>query len=87
MQKQESLRFLRALQCAIQECSNLEMDWLWLASQLSNPQEQRYCYQQALRINPTSELACAALKQLESTPISALLNAPNCDPVILFKER
>jgi|HigsolmetaAR206D_1030411.scaffolds.fasta_scaffold04060_3 hypothetical protein len=80
MQKQDSLRFSRALQCAILECSNLEMDWLWLATQLSDPQEQRYCYQQALRINPASELARTALKQLEDTPAPALLNTPHCDP-------
>lgn len=80
MQNPETLRFSSVLQTAIRENSNLELDWLWLANQLSNQDEQRYCLRQALRINPASQLALTALKQLESAPVPALHDAPNCDP-------
>lgn len=80
MQQEETLRFSAVLQSAIRECSNLELDWLWLAMQLNSRQEQRYCYQQALRINPASEWAYVGLKQLESAPLVAPNIAPNCDP-------
>jgi hypothetical protein len=42
---------------ALRDDSNLEMDWLWLFSQVSSVTEQRYCLDQALAINPYSEMA------------------------------
>ncbi len=45
----------------VEENSNLEADWLWLASQLGTPWERRYCYCRALAINPHSETARRAL--------------------------
>jgi hypothetical protein len=44
--------------------SNLELDWLWLAAQLTSGDEQRYCFQQALLINPDSAPARAGLARL-----------------------
>jgi hypothetical protein len=37
--------------------SNLELDWLWLATQLSDPSDRRYCLERALAINPQSTVA------------------------------
>lgn len=42
---------------AIHEDSNLELDWLWLAAQVTRDVERRYCLQRALTINPHSEIA------------------------------
>ena len=53
---------------ALRDPSNLELDWLWLATQVTHVGEQSYCLQQALRINPHSELALHALAQLDKRP-------------------
>ena len=53
---------------ALRDPSNLELDWLWLAAQLTRAGEQSYCLQQALRINPRSELAKRGLAQLARRP-------------------
>jgi len=53
---------------ALRDPSNLEMDWLWLASQVTRDCEQSYCFEQALRINPRSELAKRGLAQLARRP-------------------
>ncbi len=37
--------------------SNLELDWLWLAAQVTRDVERRYCLQRALTINPHGEIA------------------------------
>jgi hypothetical protein len=42
---------------ALYEDSNLELDWLWLATQVTRDVERRYCLQRALHINPQSEIA------------------------------
>lgn len=44
--------------------SNMELDWLWLATQLYDPAQRRYCFQQALRINPHSRIAKQAIAML-----------------------
>src|SRR3954451_4438649 len=48
---------------AVRENSNLELDWLWLATQVRVAAEQRYCYARALDINPSSAPARRALAQ------------------------
>jgi hypothetical protein len=53
---------------ALHDPSNLEMDWLWLATQVTRAGEQSYFLQQALRINPRSELAKRGLEQLQQRP-------------------
>jgi hypothetical protein len=55
------------LQQAINEDSNLEMDWLWFAEQVSDKSEIRYCLGRALYINPNSRAAHAQLRALEQT--------------------
>jgi hypothetical protein len=59
---QPSDRFVQGLR----DNSNLEMDWLWLANQVSSPSERCYCLERALAINPRSAMArdeLAALKR------------------------
>ena len=51
--------FLRALR----EDSNLEIDWLWYAANITGVTEQRHCLKRALEINPDSDLAKRALAQ------------------------
>lgn len=48
----------------LREDSNREMDWLWAASQLSAPEEIRYCLERALYINPDNLDIQNALSQL-----------------------
>ena len=48
----------------LREDSNLEMDWLWLASRVSDDGQRRYCFRRALAINPESQLAQRGLAQL-----------------------
>ena len=48
----------------LREDSNLEMDWLWLASRVSEDGQRRYCFRRALAINPESHLAQRGLAQL-----------------------
>lgn len=57
---------------ALRNPSNLELDWLWLAAQLTRESEQAYCFQQALQINPRSILAQRGLAQLEQRPAARL---------------
>lgn len=52
----------------LQEDSNLEMDWLWLATRVTSDGERRYCLQRALAINPESRLARRGLAQLRKHP-------------------
>ena len=48
----------------LREDSNLEMDWLWLASRVSDDGQRRYCFRRALAINPESDLAQRGLARL-----------------------
>jgi hypothetical protein len=52
---------------ALQEESNLELDWLWYAVNMTTDVQRRYCFRRALAINPDSELAKRALAQLPPT--------------------
>jgi hypothetical protein len=52
----------------LREDSNLEMDWLWLATQLAPSGQRAYCLRRALRINPQSRLAQRGLAQLRHRP-------------------
>jgi hypothetical protein len=52
----------------LREDSNLEMDWLWLASRVSEDGQRRYCFRRALAINPESHLAQRGLAQLLQPP-------------------
>jgi hypothetical protein len=49
---------------ALHEDSNLEMDWLWYATNMIGDVERRYCLNRALDINPHSILARSALAKL-----------------------
>jgi hypothetical protein len=51
---------------AIREDSNLEMDWLWLARQVKSRNEREFALRRALHINPRSEAAQRALRNLET---------------------
>lgn len=48
--------------------SQLELDWLWLATQVVREHEIRYCLERALAINPHSALARRELAQLPALP-------------------
>ncbi len=50
---------------AVQVGWNLEMDWLWLATIVNLDSQKKYCYEQALYINPNSEAAKKALKSFK----------------------
>ena len=52
----------------LQEDSNLEMDWLWLATRVGCDGQRRYCLRRALTINPESRLAQRGLSQLQMHP-------------------
>ena len=45
--------------------SPIEMDWLWLATQVSAPAEKQFCYEKALFINPYSSEARRGLYILD----------------------
>ena len=49
---------------AIYDDSNLEMDWLWLATKVNSNSQRRYALLRALRINPRSGPAKRGLAQL-----------------------
>jgi len=49
---------------ALHENSNLELDWLWYAANMTGDLERRYCLNRAFAINPQSSLARSALAKL-----------------------
>ena len=49
---------------ALHENSNLELDWLWYAANMTGDGERRYCLNRALTINPHSDLARSTLAKL-----------------------
>ncbi len=59
-QKQMSKLFSRALS----ENSTEAMDWLYYASELSSPAEQRYCVSRALQIDPHSAIVQAEMRRM-----------------------
>lgn len=50
---------------ALRDGCNYELDWLWLASRLPQASDRRVCLVRALLINPNSELARLALRDLD----------------------
>ena len=52
----------------LREDSNLEMDWLWLATQVTSDAQRAYCLQRALAIHPESRLVQRGLAQLRRRP-------------------
>ena len=53
---------------ALRDDSNIEMDWLWLATKVVREHERRYCLKRALLINPHSEIAKRGLATLRPLP-------------------
>ena len=49
---------------AVKADSNREMDWLWLAQQLTSASERQFCLEKALYINPASAIAARDLATL-----------------------
>src|SRR5688572_12680463 len=60
----DTARAMRRFVQALHENSNLEMDWLWYAANMTGDVERRYCLNRALAINPQSSLAGNALAKL-----------------------
>lgn len=56
------------LAVAMQDNSNLEMDWLWCATKVHTVRERRYCLQRAMAINPTNDLCRHELTMLQPRP-------------------
>jgi hypothetical protein len=48
----------------LQQDSNYEIEWLWAASQVTHPDELRYCLERVLYINPNNHEAQHALSEL-----------------------
>jgi len=53
---------------ALRDDSNLEMDWLWLATKVQTDGQRAYCLRRALRINPRSALARRGFAILRRRP-------------------
>ncbi len=53
---------------ALRDDSNLEMDWLWLATKVRTDGQRSYCLRWALRINPRSALAMRGIARLRRRP-------------------
>ena len=60
----EDVLFLQA----VEEDSNREMDWLWLATKVSSNAQRHYALEHALGINPRSAIAKHGLAQLRRRP-------------------
>lgn len=56
---------------AVQQDSNLEMDWWWLIERVSSQAERAYCLERILHINPTNKTAQLELKALQLAPVAA----------------
>ena len=63
-QQLDAARSTRLFAEALHGNSNLELDWLWYAANMTRDIERRYCLQRALEINPHSSLARSALAKL-----------------------
>jgi len=53
---------------ALRDDSNLELDWLWLATKVRTDGQRSYCLRRALRINSRSGLAVRGIAQLRRRP-------------------
>ena len=62
----DTARSTRLFGQALHENSNLELDWLWYAANMTCDLQRRYCLERALEINPHSSLARSALAKLAS---------------------
>lgn len=72
----DAMRARQLFARAVQENSNLELDWLWCAANMTSVEQQRYCLLRALEINPDSDLAQRALAQLPGeVPAEAVASA------------
>lgn len=49
---------------ALRDDSNLELDWLWAATQMDTPARRRACLERALAIDPASERARQGLARV-----------------------
>lgn len=71
--RRDDMRAEQLFAQAVQENSNLELDWLWCAANMSRVDQQRYCLRRALEINPDSDLAKRALAELpQEVPVEAV---------------
>lgn len=61
---------------AVQQDSNLEMDWWWVIQQVSSQAERAYCLEKILHINPTNKVAQRELKVLQNKSVLAPVAAP-----------
>ena len=70
----DTARASRLFVQALHESSNLEMDWIWYAANMTHDVERRYCLKRALDINPSSDLARRALAKLppQSKPVGEI---------------
>lgn len=57
---------------ALREDSNIEMDWIWVATRITSTLQRRYALERALQINPRSGAAKRGLKQLRRHPSQPL---------------
>jgi hypothetical protein len=71
------------LAARIQEDSNLEMEWLWSAGQVTEPYERLYCLQRALYISPANaevqrqhDALIRSLETVTEKAVSDLIPAP-----------
>jgi hypothetical protein len=53
---------------ALRDDSNLEMDWLWLATKVLTDGQRAYCLRRAQRINPRSLFAQRGFALLRRRP-------------------
>jgi hypothetical protein len=60
----------------LKENSNLELDWLWAASEVTHEEERAYCLQRALYINPNSRPAWRGLEALQAPRNPVLKQMP-----------
>jgi len=75
------------LKRAMEEDSNLAMDWLWCAEQVTTENERYYCVQKALFIDHKNELAQQKLAELRrvSTSKTKRSNAILLNPARLLQ--
>ncbi len=61
---------------ALQQDSNLEMDWWRLIQRVRSQAERAYCLERILHINPTHKAAQHELKALQNKSVLAPVTAP-----------
>jgi hypothetical protein len=64
------------LRRALDEGSNLVMDWMWYAEQMESDAERRYCLERALYINPDYTHALTALEMLDDKRATQEMRRP-----------